>query len=520
MAPHGPIVEASDGALEGLQEAALHVFRGIPYAEPPERWKPPQPVSRWSGVRRATAFGPAAVQPPSPAGSIYEISADHPQPMSEDCLTLNIWAPAGVSAAPVLIWIHGGSLVIGSSREGFYDGAKLASRGIVVVTINYRLGVFGWLAHPGLSAESPLGISGNYGLLDQIEALRWIRRNIAAFGGDPNNVTITGESAGALSVMYLMASPLARGLFAKAIAQSAYMITTPMLKERRYGLPCAEEAGAKLARALGTNDIAVLRAVPPGDLALRASAAGFAPFGAVDGHVLPDQLVDVFDRGEQAPVPLLAGFNSGEIRSLRFLVPPPPDTATEYEAVIRDRYGDLAGEYLRLYPATDVRESLYAGTRDALYGWTAERLVRKQASSGQPSYLYFWDHGYPAADSTGRRAFHGSEIPYAFGTADRSTSRWPKVPSTPQELKLSEVMVGYWSSFARSGRPQAANAPEWPAFGTSGHALVIDEDLHATCDLMPGMFALHEEVVRRRRAHDIAWNWNVGLWSPKNPVTT
>jgi para-nitrobenzyl esterase len=519
MAPHGPIVEAPDGALEGHKEGSLHVFKGIPYAEPPERWKPPQALSRWSGVRRASAFGPAAVQPSSRPGSIYEISADHPQPMSEDCLTLNVWTPAGADAAPVLVWIHGGSLVIGSSREGFYDGAALASRGIVVVTINYRLGVFGWLAHPDLSAESSLGISGNYGLLDQIEALRWIHRNIAAFGGDPANVTIAGESAGALSVMYLMASPLARGLFAKAIAQSAYMITTPMLKQRRYGLSSAEEDGIKLARALGDADIAALRAMPGRDLALAASAAGFAPFGAIDGHVLPDQLVDVFDRGAQAPVPLLAGFNSGEIRSLTFLVPPPPASATDYESVIRDRYGDLADEYLRLYPATDLQESLYAGTRDALYGWTAERLVRTQAALGQPGFLYFWDHGYPAADSTGRHAFHGSEIPYVFGTADRTTSRWPEVPSTPHERSLSDTMLAYWTSFARAGQPEAANAPEWPAFGRAGEAMAFEAGPHPVRDLMPGMYALHEEVVRRRRAHDIAWNWNVGLWSPENPVT-
>lgn len=515
----GPIVEAPDGAVEGVQDGPLHVFKGIPYAEPPERWLPPQPVSRWSGVRRASDFGPAAVQPPSKPGIIYEISADQPQPMSEDCLTLNIWAPAGVTDAPVLVWIHGGSLVIGSSREGFYDGAKLASRGIVVVTINYRLGVFGWLAHPDLSAENPLGISGNYGLLDQIEALRWIRRNIAAFGGDPAKVTIAGESAGALSVMYLMTSPLVRGLFAKAIAQSAYMITTPMLKLRRYGLPSAEEEGTKLAEALGVHDIAALRAMPARELALASSAAGFTPFGAIDGHVLPGQLVDLFDRGAQAPVPLLAGFNSGEIRSLTFLVPSPPTSAAEYEAVIRDRYGDLAGDYLRLYPATDVQESLYAGTRDALYGWTAERLVRKQTALGQPAYLYFWDHGYPTADSSGRHAFHGSEIPYVFGTADRTTSRWPQVPATPQERSLSDTMIDYWSSFARAGQLEAANAPEWPAFGSSGEAMVFEDTPRPTRDLMPGMYALHEDIVRRRRAHDIAWNWNVGLWSPKNPVT-
>jgi para-nitrobenzyl esterase len=319
--------------------------------------------------------------------------------------------------------------------------------------------------------------------------------------------------------MYLMASHLARGLFAKAIAQSAYMITTPMLKDRRYGLSSAEEEGTTLAEALGA-DIAALRAMPARELALASSAAGFAPFGAVDGNVLPDQLVDVFDRGQQAPVPLLAGFNSGEIRSLTFLVPPPPATAAEYESVIRDRYGDLAGEYLRLYPATQLQESLYAGTRDALYGWTAERLVRKQAALGQPAFLYFWGHGYPAADSTGRHAFHGSEIPYVFGTADHTTSRWPQIPSTPQELGLSDTMTGYWTSFVRNAQAEAANAPEWPAFGPAGEAMVFEDGPRPARDLMPGMYTLHEEVVRRRRAHDIAWNWNVGLWSPKNPVTT
>lgn len=515
MAARHPIVDAPAGILEGRADGALNVFRGIPYALTPRRWTPPVAVPRWEGVRCAAEFGPACVQPHSRPGSIYEISADHPQPMSEDCLSLNIWAPAEAREAPVLVWIHGGSLVIGASREAVYDGARLASRGIVVVSINYRLGVFGWLAHPELSAESPVGVSGNYGLLDQIAALRWLRDNIAAFGGDPANVTIAGESAGALSVMYLMAAPAAGGLFTRAILQSAYMITTPALKRREHGLIPAEESGAALAAALHVPDIAALRAMEAHALADAAAAAGFMPFGAVDGHVLPHQLVDVFDRGEHAPVPLLAGFNSGEIRTLTFLAPPPPATAAEYESIIRARYGDLADAFLRLYPATDLQESVWAAPRDALYGWTAERLVRSQRA---PSFLYFWDHGYGAADSSGRHAFHGSEIPYVFGTFDRTTSRWPRVWETPRERSLSDAMIGYWTSFARTGQPEAAEAPVWPAYGTERAYMAFAETPQASQHLLPGMFELHEEVVRRRRAAgDLAWNWNVGIAAPMLP---
>ena len=303
-------------------------------------------------------------------------------PMSEDCLTLNIWAPTRAHNAPVFFWIHGGSLVGGSGRDPAYDGARLAGRGIIVVSINYRLGVFGWLAHPELSSESPLGLSGNYGLLDQIQALKWVRSNISAFGGDPANVTIAGESAGALSVMYLMAAPPARGLFAKAIAESAYMISTPELKQSSFGSPSAEESGTKLAAALHAPNIAAMRAMDAAALTEAAPAAGFGPWGAIDGHILPRQLVDVFDKGEQAPVPLLAGFNSGEIRSLRFLSPPPAANAAAYESTIRRQYGDMADEFLRLYPSANMQESIWATTRDALYGWTAQRLVRKQTDTG------------------------------------------------------------------------------------------------------------------------------------------
>jgi para-nitrobenzyl esterase len=439
--------------------------------------------------------------------------------MSEDCLTLNIWAPTAARNAPVFFWIHGGALVSGSSSDALYDGKRLAERGILVVSINYRLGVLGWLAHPELSKESPIGVSGNYGLLDQIEALKWVRRNIGAFGGDPANVTIAGESAGGLSVMYLMAAPLARGLFSKAIAESAYMISTPELKQQSFGSPSAEESGVKLAAALHAPDIAAMRAMDASTLTRAAPAAGYAPWGTIDGHVLLRQLVDVFDKGEQAPVPLLAGFNSGEIRSLMVLAPHPPASAAAYETVIRDRYGDLADEFLRLYPSAAIQESILATTRDALYGWTAQRLVRKQAAMGQTSFLYLFDHGYPAADSAGLHGFHASELPYVFGTSDGTPLHWPKIPETAQETRVSNAMIGYWSSFARTGRPQAANEPDWPSFGSTGSYMAFKETPQPSDRLLPGMYEFNEETVCRRRASgDMAWNWNVGLYSPKLPA--
>ena len=261
-AQSGPVVDAPSGAVRGTADGSIEVFKGIPYAVPPVgamRWRPPAPMQRWKSVRDATAFGPACVQPQGKSASVYSPAA--PLPVSEDCLTLNIWAPKNAKNAPVFFWIHGGALVTGSSREATYDGQLMARRGVIVVSINYRLGVLGWLAHPELTAESPQHVSGNYGLLDQIAALGWVKHNIAAFGGDPANVTIAGESAGALSVMYLLESPLARGLYSKAISESGYMISMPELKKAVYGAPSGEAAGQMLGGALQAPDIAALRGI-------------------------------------------------------------------------------------------------------------------------------------------------------------------------------------------------------------------------------------------------------------------
>ncbi|QDZ06957.1 carboxylesterase family protein [Sphingomonas panacisoli] len=519
-----PVVTSSAGAVAGTTDGNIRVFKGIPYAQPPIgplRWRPTQPLPRWSGTRDASDYGPACIQLQSPKPvSVYSPAA--PLPTSEDCLTLNIWTPANAAKAPVFVWIHGGALSGGSSREPLYDGKKLAERGIIVVSINYRLGVLGFLAHPALSAESPQHVSGNYGLLDQIAALTWVKRNIAAFGGDAGNVTIAGESAGGLSVMYLMASPYARGLFAKAIAESAYMVSMPELKTARGDQIAAEAAGTLLAGGLQAPDIATLRGMKPDELSLAATKLGYAPWITVDGKLVPEQLVATFDKGKQAPVPLLAGFNSGEIRSLMILAPKVPGNAAKYEAAIRERYGDLASEFLRLYPSTDMKESILAATRDALYGWTAQRLVSKQAALGQPSYLYLWDHSYPAEDAAGLHGFHASELPYVFDNTDRTGPLWPAIPATPGEAAMADAMADYWASFVRTGRPQAANAPVWPAYDVkAGNYMLLADTPKPNANLFPGMYALNERIVCRRAANGkIPWHWNFGLAAPAMAAAT
>ncbi|MCD2324440.1 carboxylesterase family protein [Sphingomonas sp. IC-56] len=510
-----PTVSTPAGAVQGNAQGDLHVFKGIPYAQAPigtMRWKAPAALPAWTGTRKATAFGPACVQPRPRSSGIY---TNPPEQMSEDCLTLNVWAPKNARNLPVFVWIHGGALASGYSHEGMYDGARMAARGMIVVSINYRLGILGYLAHPELSAESTDNISGNYGLLDQIAALRWVKDNIAAFGGDAANVTVAGESAGGLSTLYLMASPQARGLFQRAIAQSAYMISAPELKQARHGTPSAEAAGSQIMTALGAADLSTLRAMDAEKLTTDAAAKGYGPWGTVDGKILTRQLADTWDRGEQAPVPVLAGFNSGEIRSLRILLPPAPADATAYEAAIRARYGDLADAFLRLYPANAVGESMLAATRDALYGWTSTRLAIGQTAIGQRGYLYLFDHGYPAADDNGLHAFHASEIPYVFGTAGGTPALWPKVPDTPAERRMSDAMMAYWSSFAKTGAPVASGQPTWQPYGKQGHYMAFAQAPRPATGLFPGMFALHEAAVcRRGAAGDQPWNWNTGVLSP------
>jgi para-nitrobenzyl esterase len=514
-----PLVNAPAGSVKGLTEGVATVFRSIPYALPPvgaRRWRPPAPMPRWKGVRAAQTIGVACMQPPMAAGP-YDRG---PVPMAEDCLTLDVTAPANARNAPVMVWIHGGTLIWGSGHSPMYDGREFAKRGVVLVSINYRLGVLGYLAHPELSKESPDDVSGNYGLLDQIQALQWVRRNIAAFGGDPKNVTIFGESAGALSVEYLLASPRARGSFDKAIVQSGYLFTMPELRSKRGEEASAEDMGLWLSGKLKAPNLAALRAMDARQLVEATAATGYPPYGTIDGKILTRQLVDTFDQGEQAPVPLIAGFNSGEIRTLRGLLPPLSPSPAAYEAGIRARYGDLADAYLRLYPASrDLDQNGLDSTRDAVFGWTAERLVRKQAALGQPSFLYYFSHSYPTADAVGVTGFHASEVPFVFGTMAGTPASWPAIPDTPAERQFSGAMLDYWTSFARNAKPTSANGPDWNAFGSASAFLQFADSPSAATDFMPGMYALHEEVMCRRRADGSqSWNWRTGSTAPVLPM--
>ncbi|MBI1406258.1 MAG: carboxylesterase family protein [Caulobacter sp.] len=515
-----PTVQTRQGQAVGAIEGGLRVFRGLPYALPPvgeRRWRQPEPPAAWSGPRDAAAFGPACQQPAYPAASVYF----EPLPaLSEDCLTLNVWTPPGAAGAPVIVWIHGGSLTYGSAASPMYDGGEFARRGVVFVSINYRLGVFGWLAHPALSAESPRGISGNYGLLDQIAALQWVRDNIAAFGGDPARVTVMGESAGALSITYLLSSPDARGLFARAIVESPNIRAVPRLREPVFGLPPAEATGAALAASLGAADLAALRALGPEALIEAAARTRFVSQGTIDGVVLPDQVVEVFDQGRQARVPVLIGFNSGETRSQRLLAPKPPETEALYRDGAARTYGDLAPDFLRLYPPTDMEASLLTATRDAIYGWASERMVRQQTAAGLPAYLYIFDHCYPAARARDLCAFHASELPFVFGrTGDGAAlpPNWP-APVGDGDQALADRMIAYWVRFASAGAPGDAGGPDWPAYGQTQAYMRFGATPAALTDPEPGMFELQEAVSRRRRCHGQQWFINLGPAAP--PLTS
>ncbi|MFZ1868888.1 MAG: carboxylesterase family protein [Steroidobacteraceae bacterium] len=523
VATAGVTAVTGRGALAGLELAsAVTVFRGIRYAEPPVgdlRWKPPVAAAAWSGLRRALDFGAACLQVPSPPGSIY---AQEPRRMSEDCLFLNVWRPPRAANAPVMVWLHGGALRRGDPASGLYDGEQLARKGVVIVTVNYRLGVLGYFAHPQLSEESPHASAGNYGLLDQIEALRWVRDNIAAFGGDPGNVTLFGESAGALSAIELMSSPLATGLFHKVILQSGYLVSNPKLKRECLGQSSAEAMGERLARELGATDLAALRAMAAEFVVEMAAAAGFDPQATIDGWVLPQQIVECLDRGAQAAVPMIVGFNEGEVRSLRpYFLSPLPTSAVDYESRVRSIYRDLAPNYLARYPADDIEESALAAARDAFYGWSAERLARVQTQLGLPAYLYSFAHHYPAQEALGLEAFHASELPYEFGrigAPDGWPERWPRPPDDVRERALSEAIMGYFTSFARDGVPAAPEAPVWQPYRDERAYLEFGDVPRPAHHLLRGMFELHEEVIARRRAAGTQhWYLNVGLASPPVP---
>ncbi|HEU4414981.1 MAG TPA: carboxylesterase family protein [Candidatus Angelobacter sp.] len=464
-------VRVEQGMVAGAAGSSpdIRVYRGIPYAAPPVgnlRWRAPQAPAPWQGIRKATEFSNACWQTPyPPAAAIYQAQLP---PLSEDCLYLNIWTPAKTAKdkLPVMFWIHGGGFTRGFAGTRSYDGEALARKGVIIVTINYRLGVFGFLAHPALSAESGHHASGNYALLDQIAALQWVQKNIAAFGGDPTRVTIFGESAGSWAVNALMASPLAKGLFHRAIGESGGLFS-PM-----KSLADAEKDGEKLATALasapaakpegastaGADVLQMLRAIPAEQLLKAADLDTVRAI--VDGWVLPQDVATIFSQGRQNDVPLIVGYNSDEGTTLA------PQaihlTAPMFVAGVHQRYGAEADQLLKIYPAASDEQavkSFYSAYRDQAFGWEMRTWARQAAKTGhQPVYMYYFSRRVPGEQRDRLRAFHALEIAYVFGTFV-----WP-FPWEDTDKKLSDAMTSYWTSFAANGNPNSGASLKWPAY--------------------------------------------------------
>ena len=446
------VVRVDGGQLSGTTgiSSAIRVFKGIPYAAAPEgalRWRAPKAPPKWEGVRKADKFSATCMQTPYAEGSPYR-SAE--QPVSEDCLYLNVWtgAPSANDRRPVMVWIHGGALTRGSGSTPTYDGETLAKKGVVLVTINYRLGVFGFFAHPELTKESDRNASGNYGILDQIAALEWVQKNIAAFGGDPKRVTIFGESAGSWSVNALTATPLAKGLFQRAIGESgASFAPLPALAD-------AEKGGLKVAQRLGADSIAALRAKPAEEL-LKATAADPARAN-VDGWMLPQQVAAIYAAGKQNDVPLLIGSNADEGTAFT----PAVVKADAFKALAKSRFGDMADAYLKLYPAgsdEQAHESSAAATRDQLFGWEMRTWARMQTKTGKSKvFVYYFSRVPPGPVGAKLGAYHASEISYVFHN-QKSQAEADKA--------LSEKMSTYWVNFASTGDPNRRKLmPKWPAY--------------------------------------------------------
>jgi len=466
MGRTAPQVKIDSGMVGGKMEGGVRAFLGIPFAAPPVgelRWKPPAPPEKWAAVRKATEFGSHCVQEDVFGDMVFRDPGQ-----SEDCLTLNVWAPADAKNLPVMVWIYGGGFVAGGTSEQRQDGSKLAKLGVVVVSMNYRLGIFGFLAHPGLAAESDKKAAGNYGLMDQTVALQWVQRNIAAFGGDPGNVTIFGESAGSFSVSAQMASPLAKGLFHKAIGESGGAFSKVDLSFKAASQREAEDA--KFAEtALGAKTIAELRAIPAKKLsavAMKNSAErdvfSFGP--DVDGYFLPESANAIFAAGKQNDVPLLAGWNRDE-GSARALADKERPTARNANARAEKEFPGRAGEFLKVYPAHTDAEALrsaedYSG--DLFIAWATWRWIEAQKTSGkQPVYRYRFDMSLPSAEKPeGRGAYHSAEIEYVFGQLDSKKG----IPWRKEDRELSELMQKYWVNFARSGDPNGPGLPKWPGY--------------------------------------------------------
>lgn len=500
-----PRVTVAGGVLEGMIEPAsgVRAFKGIPFAQPPVgdlRWRPPQPAAPWSGVRTAHRFGPRAMQRP-----VFGDMNFRSHGMSEDCLYLNIWLPPAPTAAglPVLVYFYGGGNIAGDGSEPRYAGERLAQQGIITVTTNYRLNIFGFFAHPELTAESPQGASGNYGYLDQTAALHWIHANIAAFGGDPSRITIAGESAGSISVSAQLISPLAKDLLAGAIGSSGSLLgaLSPMR------LDDAEALGLEIAAEVGASSLAELRALPAEQLLAATSTRTPQHFvGTIDGYFLPAAPSDLYATGQQAKVPLLVGWNSEEM-NYGFLLGENPPTVEAYQRAVRARYGAEAEQLLQHYSAATTDEVIAAATDlagDLFIGYSTWKWAALHGeTSGQAVYRYLYAHPRPPmrpelgdavpglaggvirdAEAAAqpippaRGAVHSADIEYFMGNlATNTVYAW-----TEQDEQLSDLMQACYVNFVRNGDPNGGGVPAWPAANAGDQSHYLRLDIESTVE--------------------------------------
>lgn len=489
-------VAVDGGRLEGVASGGVLAYRGIPYAAPPLgalRWRAPQPVPPWQGVRVADAYGHDCAQLPFP-----QDSAPLRTTPSEDCLYLNVWRPAAAAPPrPVMVWIHGGGFVTGGSSPAVYDGATLASQGVVLVSMNYRLGRLGFFAHPALTAESPGQPLGNYAVMDQLAALQWVQRNIAKFGGDPNNVTIFGESAGGSAVSFLMATPLAKGLFHKAIIESGasrYPLTP-------FGTADAgaQKVGADFAAAAGIPgaDTAALRALP-----IEAVTRGVA-FGSrdntfsgpiLDGRLIAETPLHAFTAGRQAKVPLIIGSNSFEWGFMT--MPGFPAPVRPAEQVLAE-FGPLAGQARQAYAGAIEHQGLELEARlfgDRMFVEPSRAAARSQAAAGAPTYQYRFSYVAESEREGAPGALHASELPFVFGTV---RARYGE-RATATDERVSAELRARWIAFARTGVPEAKGLPAWPRYDGRQDSLL---DIDTTTQALSGVDKARLDVIEAQAAH-------------------
>ena len=467
-------VKIGGGRLLGAYDSAgkVYAFKGIPYAAPPVgnlRWQAPQSEAKWKGVKDAKEFGSRCVQ-----AKIFDDMIFRDPGPSENCLTVNVWTsnPSAKTKMPVMFWIHGGGFFAGGSSEPRQDGENLAKRGVVVVSLNYRLGIFGFFAHPELTAESSHHASGNYGLEDMAAALEWVKKNISAFGGDPAKVTIFGESAGSWAVSELMASPMSKDLFARAIGESGGAFSATSLSMST--LAEAEKKDAEYAASIGAPTLAALRAMSADDLlkaTMKPGRTGFSP--VMDGYFFPQDVPAIYAAGKQAHVPLLAGWNLNEGGT----APQSKATVESFTADAQKNFGARAAEFLKLYPAGTLEETKQSAAdlaRDQFIAFATWKWIEAQVATGEaPVYRYLFTHVLPPPADV-RGAYHSADIEFVFDDLANKDLKW-----RDEDTQLSKLMASYWTNFAKTGDPNGEGLPKWPVFRAGDEHQVMKLDTPA-----------------------------------------